>query len=106
MAAIRCAQCGQEFEDDVLCCPHCGAAQIPQLSKAQLRVQNWNASRGPYGLILLGTGVGLLIGAAVLTVAALRDEATIQHGAGMLLGGMLGGAAGIAVHHYLVRRRP
>lgn len=105
MAVIRCGQCGESFEDDVLCCPACGTAQIPQLSKAQLRAANWQASRGPYGLILLGTGLGMLIGAIVLTVAILRGEATIAHGAGVLLGGMLGGAAGIVVHSYLIKRR-
>jgi hypothetical protein len=105
MAVITCPQCGKEFEDDVLLCPHCGTAQIPQLSKADLREQNLKASRGPFGFILAGTGVGLLIGALVLTVAALRDEATLAHGAGMLLAGMLGGAAGIVAHHYFVIRK-
>ncbi len=40
MAVIRCSRCGESFEDDVLCCPHCGTALIPQLSKAQLRIAN------------------------------------------------------------------
>ena len=105
MAVITCPQCGKEFEDDVLLCPHCGTAQIPQLSNAELRVQTRKAARGPFGFMLAGTGLGLLIGAVVLAVAALRDEATLGHGVGLLAAGMLGGAAGIVAHWYFITRK-
>jgi hypothetical protein len=104
MTLIACSQCGQQFEDDVLCCPHCGTAQIPQLSKAQLRMRALKASRGPFGAILAGTGIGLLIGIIILVIAILRGEFDIAKGvyyvSGVLIGGMLGGACGI-VFHYL-----
>jgi hypothetical protein len=104
MTLIACSQCGQQFEDDVLCCPHCGTAQIPQLSKAQLRMRALKASRGPFGAILAGTGIGLLIGSIFLVVAILRGDFDIAKGvyyvSGVVIGGMLGGACGI-VFHYL-----
>jgi hypothetical protein len=104
MTLILCSQCGQQFEDDVLCCPHCGTAQIPQLSKAQLRMRALKASRGPFGAILAGTGIGLLIGGIILVVAILRGDFDIAKGvfyvSGVVIGGMLGGASGI-VFHYL-----
>src|SRR5262249_9029137 len=108
MALVKCSACEREFEDDVLCCPHCGTAQIPQLTKAELRQQNLRASRGPYGAILAGTGVGLLLGAILLAVAVLQGDFDINKGlmyaAGVVLGGMLGGACGIVVHQLLLRR--
>lgn len=65
------------------------------------------ASRGPFGAILAGTGIGLLLGAIVLVVAILQEEFDIAKGvfyvSGVLLGGMLGGACGIAVHQLLLR---
>ncbi len=103
MTLIACSQCGQQFEDDVLCCPHCGTAQIPQLSKAQLRMRALKASRGPFGAILAGTGIGLLIGIIILVVAILRGEFDVTKGvfyvSGVVIGGMLGGAGGIVFHH-------
>src|SRR5262249_56415292 len=99
MALITCATCGQQFEDDVLCCPHCGTAQIPQLSKAELRMRALKASRGPFGAILAGTGIGLLLGILILVVAILRGDFDIAKGvfyvSGVLIGGMLGGGCGI-----------
>lgn len=108
MPTITCSQCGMEYEDDVLLCPHCGTAQIPQLSKAEVRMKALRASAGPYGVSLAGTGIGLLFGAIVLTIAALRGanaEALLQYAAGMLIAGMLGGAAGLAVHYYFLTDR-
>ena len=110
MALVKCSTCEKEFEDDVLCCPHCGTAQIPQLTKAELRQQNLQASRGPYGAILAGTGIGLLLGSVLLAVAVLRGDLDINKGlmyaAGVILGGMLGGACGIVAHYYFLARRP
>src|SRR5262249_7578150 len=107
MALVKCSTCEREFEDDVLCCPHCGTAQIPQLTKAELRQQNLRASRGPYGAILAGTGGGRLLGSGLLVVGVLEGEFEINKGlmyaAGVVLGGMLGGACGIVVHQLLLR---
>jgi hypothetical protein len=105
MALIRCEQCGQEYEEDLFLCPHCGSAQIPQMSKADLRMENLKAARGPLGAILIGTAVGLLLGVIILVVAIYRDEAGLPHGAGMLLGGMLGGAVGLLVHRFFLAGR-
>jgi len=80
MALITCSQCGQQFEDDVLCCPHCGTAQIPQFSKGELRMRALKASRGPYGAILAGTGIGLLVGGIILVVALLEEISTSPKG--------------------------
>ncbi len=107
MALISCSQCGQPFEDDILCCPHCGTAQIPQLSKGELRMRALKASRGPFGAILAGTGLGLLLGGVILVVAVLQGKFDIAKGvfyvSGVLIGGMLGGACGIVVHQFLLR---
>ena len=105
MASSTCPQCGKEFDDEELLCPHCGAAQIPQLSKAELRVRNLQASRGPYAASLLGTAAGVLVGGVVLAVALARGQATLGHWAGLLLGGMLGGAVGLVVHYYVLAGR-
>jgi hypothetical protein len=75
------------------------------MSKAELRMKMLRTSAGPYGVSLVGTGIGLLIGLIVLIIAILRDEATLQHGAGMLLGGMLGGAGGLFVFYYFLADR-
>src|SRR5262245_21762936 len=109
MALITCfnSTCGKQFEDDVLCCPHCGTAQIPQLSKAELRMRALKASRGPFGAILAGTGIGLLLGIIILVVAILRGDFDIAKGvfyvSGVLIGGMLGGACGILFHQFQLR---
>jgi len=107
MAVITCSQCGQLFEDDILCCPHCGTAQIPQLSKGELRMRALKASRGPFGAILAGTGIGLLIGGLILVAAIVQGNFDIAKGvfyvSGVLIGGMLGGAGGIVVHQLLLR---
>lgn len=105
MGVSKCTHCGQDFDDEELLCPHCGTAQIPQMSKGELRLKMLKTSAGPYGVSLAGTGIGLLIGLIVLIVAAVRGEADIQHGAGMLLGGMIGGAVGLLVYYrYLADR--
>src|SRR5438874_12321678 len=104
MTLILCSQCGQQFEDDVLCCPHCGTAQIPQLSKGELRMRALKASRGPFGAILAGTGLGLLLGGIILVVAILQGAFDIAKGvfyvSGVLMGGMLGGACRIVVYQF------
>lgn len=105
MPAITCSHCGQDFDDEEFLCPHCGTAQIPQMSKGELRMKMLRTSAGPYGVSLAGTGIGLLIGLIVLIVAAIRGEATLQHGAGMLLGGILGGALGLVVFYYFLADR-
>lgn len=105
MGVMQCRQCGKDFDDQELLCSHCGTAQIPQFSKGELRLRALRASAGPYGASLAGTGIGLLIGLIVLIIAAVRGEATLQHGTGMLLGGMLGGAAGLVVFYYFLADR-
>lgn len=105
MGVIKCPHCGKDFDDEEFLCPHCGTAQIPQMSKAELRMKMLRTSAGPYGVSLVGTGIGLLIGLIVLIIAAVRGEATLQHGAAMLLGGMLGGALGLFVFYYYLADR-
>jgi hypothetical protein len=105
MGLISCPQCNQEFEDDVLCCPHCGAAQIPQMTKAQLRLEQMKAARGPLAAIYLGMTVGLVLGAAVFTVALLQGVAGFEHGLGILMGGMLGSALGFLSHRLFASER-
>jgi hypothetical protein len=105
MTVIACSQCGKEFEDDVLCCPHCGAAQIPQLSKAQLRLEHMKASRGPLAATYIGMGLGLVAGGVYFTITALANRASFASGLAILMGGMVGSAAGFLVHYSFLRDR-
>jgi hypothetical protein len=105
MPLIACSQCGVEFEDEILCCPHCGAAQIPQLSKAELRVARMKASQGPMATIYLGMVMGLAIGAIIFTIAALMGAASFQLGLGILMLGMTGSAAGFLIHRFFLTNR-
>ena len=73
------------------------------MSKTQVRMEALKASEGPQGIMLLGMVLGLLAGGTNLTIALVRGEASLAHGAGVFLAGMLGGAAGIAVFYW--RRR-
>jgi uncharacterized ferredoxin-like protein len=103
MPLVACSQCGKEFEDDILNCPHCGTSQIPQLSKAELRLEHMKASRGPMAATYIGLGIGLLIGAAWFVVAAVQDRASFADGVAILVLGMLGSTAGF-LSSYLRQR--
>ncbi len=105
MTTIACLQCGTEFEDELLCCPHCGEAQIPQLSKAQLRLEQMKASRGPLAAIYIGLALGLLGGGIYFVITLLNDTAGLGSGLAALMSGMVGSAAGL-VFHRLVLDRP
>jgi hypothetical protein len=105
MATIACSQCGKEFDDGVLCCPHCGAAQIPQLSKAQLRLEQMKASHGPMAGIYLGMLLGLLAGGVYFGITVWLNRASLASGMAILLGGMIGSAAGFFYHHAFQRDR-
>jgi hypothetical protein len=103
MPLTTCGQCWQSFDDQELLCPYCGTAVIPQLSKAELRLETMKAREGPRNAILAGTGLGLVLGIGLLVIAIFRGEATPAHGAGILLLGMFGGACGMAVYYLWLR---
>jgi hypothetical protein len=103
MPSIACSRCQREFDDELLCCPHCGTAQIPQLSKAELRLLNIKESRGALGVIYGGMAAGALIGAAYFVFTLVQGTASFQDGAIGLLCGMLGSAAGF-FYYYAFRK--
>jgi hypothetical protein len=106
MPLITCSQCGKDFEDEILCCPHCGAAQIPQLSKAELRLANMKASKGPLGAIYLGFAVGLLLGVAIFTIAAILGKGNFGLALSIPAFGVFGSGAGFLYHRFFHERRP
>jgi predicted nucleic acid-binding Zn-ribbon protein len=104
MSLVICTNCGKDFEDDILNCPHCGTSQIPQLSKAELRLENMKASRGPMAATYIGLGIGLVLGAVWFTVAALQERATFADGVAILVSGMLGSTVGFVTAYLKLRR--
>jgi hypothetical protein len=61
---ITCPQCQQPYDDAELFCPHCGAAQIPQAGKDDLRRQQAEYRRRPREALLgmlIGLGVGVVL---------------------------------------------
>src|SRR5262245_49192799 len=105
MALTACVQCGKEFEDDVLCCPHCGAAQIPQLSKAELRLAHVKAARGPLAAIYLGFAVGIVLGIVIVGIAL--ASGTLNFGIALSIPalGVLGSAAGFLTYRFFLADR-
>jgi hypothetical protein len=65
MPTITCPQCQQAVGDDELFCPHCGAAQIPQATKAQL-VREQSAARATPRGARVGCLIGLVVGIVLL----------------------------------------
>lgn len=104
MSFIRCGQCGKDFEDEILNCPHCGTSQIPQLSKAELRLEHMKASRGPMAAMYIGLGIGLVLGAVWFVVAILQQRATFADGVAILVSGMLGSTLGFLAAYLRMRR--
>ncbi len=107
MATIVCPECGKEFEDEILCCPHCGTAQIPQMSKAQLRVANMHARGGPMVACFLGGLVGMAVGGVYCFLVTTFGSPSMASGAGWGWGmcGFGGVAIGFIVHLLRLRRR-
>ncbi len=104
MTLIVCPQCNVEFEDDVLCCPHCGTAQIPQLSKAQLRLEQMKAAHGPLAAIYIGLALGFLVGGAFFVITLLNNTADLASGLAALMCGMIGSAGGLMYHRFFLSR--
>lgn len=65
MPTITCPVCQQDYDDEELFCPHCGAAQIPQASKSDLAREQSEARRTPRGA-KVGALVGLAAGVVLL----------------------------------------
>lgn len=105
MPLIACNQCRKEFEDDVLCCPHCGAAQIPQFSKAELRILQRQEASGPLGATYLGMAIGLVIGAGYFVFTLIQGTADLSSTVSILLFGMAGSALGFAFHRFYLARK-
>ena len=106
MGVIACPQCAKEFEDDILCCPHCGAAQIPQLSKAQLRLEQMKAATGPLPWIYMGLTLGLVVGGVYFVITLLNETASLSSGLTVLVSGMIGSTAGLLFHRFVLSRQP
>jgi hypothetical protein len=105
MPNVTCQNCAKEFEDELLCCPHCGEAQIPQLSKAQLRLEQMKASQGPLAAIYTGLALGLLAGGIFFVITVLNDTASLGTALAALMSGMVGSAAGLLFHRFVQDRR-
>jgi hypothetical protein len=105
MALIKCPQCYKEYEEEDLFCPHCGATSIPQLSKAQLRLKFMEASKGPLAWIYIGLVLGLIAGGIHFAIRVVNDTADFASGLGVLMGGMIGSAAGFLLHYVIHRDR-
>jgi hypothetical protein len=104
MGVVVCHQCGKDFEDELLCCPHCGEAQIPQMSKAQLRLEQMKASRGPLAAIYIGLGLGLLAGAVYFAITVMNGTASLGNTLASLMAGMMGSALGLLYHRLFLDR--
>jgi hypothetical protein len=100
MPTATCQNCAKEFDDELLCCPHCGEAQIPQLSKAQLRLEQMKASRGPLAAIYIGLALGLLAGGIFFAITVVNDTASLGSGLAALMSGMVGSALGLLYHRF------
>jgi hypothetical protein len=105
MAVIPCPQCYKEYEEEDLFCPHCGTASIPQMSKAQLRLEFMKAAKGPLAWIYVGLVLGLVAGVIHLAIRLVNDTADFVSGLGVLMGGMIGSAAGFLLHYVFRRDR-
>lgn len=105
MAVIECSACFKRFEDDVLCCPHCGTAQIPQLTLAEKRLELMRESKGALPAIYAGLVLGLLLGTALFVVTLINGTASLGSGLAILSGGMSGSAVGFFVHYLFLSRR-
>jgi len=71
MALATCPHCHAAIDDNALLCPECGQAQVPQLSKAQLRLINLGEERATVLPLALGCGAGLLAGVLLLLAVLL-----------------------------------
>lgn len=105
MAVIVCSQCGKEFEDDVLCCPHCGTAQIPQMSKAEQRLAIMKASRGPLAAIYLGFAAGFVLGIVIVGIALATGTLSFGIALGIPSLAVLGSAAGFLLYRFFLADR-
>lgn len=74
MASVNCAHCNAVIDDNDLLCPDCGQAQVPQLSKAQLRMINMQEERSTVLPLLLGGGGGLVVGCLLVTAFLMRAD--------------------------------
>jgi len=101
MPTIRCPQCEQNYDDEELFCPHCGAAQIPQARKADLGRQQAAYRRLPRGA-KIGTLIGLALG--VVLVIAVGPSLPPSRGAGetatVVIPAVLGGVIGLFVERW------
>src|SRR2546421_19683 len=104
MGVVVCPQCCKEFDDELLCCPHCGEAQIPQLSRAQLRLAQMQASRGPLAAIYIGLALGMLAGGIFFAITVINDTASLGSGLAVLMTGMAGSALGLLYHRLFLDR--
>jgi hypothetical protein len=97
-----CPQCGRVTADEELLCPHCGVAQIPQVSKERLRAELRAAREGPSrAWPAVGCAAGLLVGIVVAWLFSLwgpndpgdwtrsRTQAEIVFL--LMIGGLIGG---------------
>jgi len=104
---MTCPQCQQNYDDEELFCPHCGAAQIPQSNKADLGRQQAAYRQAPRG-----AKVGALIGLALGVVLLLTVGPWLppSRGAGetalVVMPVVLGLVVGLFVQRWLRPRSP
>ena len=105
MPTLTCPQCGQDYNDEELFCPHCGAAQIPQASKIELNRQQGEARQTPREA-KIGCGIGLIVGVALFV--AVRLWLPQSDGAGdiglLFVPPVLGAVGGLLVQRWLRSR--
>ena len=119
MANVYCHACGRPLGDEELFCPHCGAAQLPQVgSKAELQKELDRLSPRPVPWMLAGGALGLLVGIAVAYAGlewfpkegglspADQGAFGLVIASGVIAGVCVGALVGQIVHRRRTRRRP
>ncbi|MBX9679388.1 MAG: hypothetical protein K2X38_11550 [Gemmataceae bacterium] len=111
---IRCETCGADVTDELFC-PACGAAVIPQKTKAQNRMAELQERARHQAITRMGLAMGFFVGACIglylFTTYSGAKEGASRSGWGCFLaffpfyGAALGGGLGAAVSMLRHRRR-
>lgn len=111
----RCEQCGADVADELFC-PACGAAVIPQKTKAQNRMAELHEGARHKATTRMGLAMGFFVGACIglylfTNYSGVKEGASGKSGWGCFLaffpfyGAALGGGLGAAVSILRHRRR-
>ena len=76
MAGVTCPQCNAEVDEQAILCPRCGAALIPQKTKAELGREALRAGSRPSLLVAFG-GVLVLVAVGGATYLLMTSPAAL-----------------------------